>query len=186
MKVQALILPNGIFGSIYVASLRVSDCGMQNMSGLDAYLCSLFNELDIRLPEANNQYPAIHGDGVFPQLPTIVARYSNPSIEQSLINTRMSSVRQSIEHLFALHRNTFSIFTIPFRLKLLLRGYDVLKFTVVSFFILNCFTCFNETGYFEVRPPTLEEYLPLDEVLMPAPDIEETTTELPYIYHDIN
>ena len=72
------------------------------------------------------------------------------------------------------------------RLKLSLGGFDVLEFTVVSFFILNCFTCFNETGYFEVYPPTLEEYLPLDEILLPAPDIEETTTELPYIYHDIN
>ena len=44
MKVQALTLPNGMFGSIYVGSWRVSDSGLLNMSGLDSYLSNLFNE----------------------------------------------------------------------------------------------------------------------------------------------
>ena len=32
LKVQALTLPNGLFGSVFVASLRIRDCGLQNMS----------------------------------------------------------------------------------------------------------------------------------------------------------
>ena len=127
----------------------------------------------MQIHDANNQLPAVYGDGVFPQLATIVARYSNATSEQSRINSQMSSVRQSIEHLFALHRNTFSLFTIPNRLKLLVCGRDVMKLMLVSFFILNCFTCFNETDYFEIRPPTIEEYLPLDETLIPAPEVNE-------------
>ena len=177
LKVQAVTLPNGMFGSVYIGSLRVSDCGLQNMSGLDTYLCALFREYDMSIDEAENQFPAVYGDGVFPQLSTIVARYSHPNIEQARINSRMSSVRQSIEHIFALHRNTFGLFSIPYRLKLLLNGVHVKKITLVSFFLLNCFTCFNETGYFDVRPPTIEEYLPLGEILRCAPDIQEDETD---------
>ena len=38
LKVQVLFLPNGMIGSIFVASWRVSDSGLLNMSGLDTYL----------------------------------------------------------------------------------------------------------------------------------------------------
>ena len=34
LKLQALTLPNGMLGSIYLVSLRVSDSGLLNMSGL--------------------------------------------------------------------------------------------------------------------------------------------------------
>ena len=51
-KVQALTLLNGMFGSIYLASLRVSDTGLLNMSGLDNYLSNLFRELNIRMVDA--------------------------------------------------------------------------------------------------------------------------------------
>ena len=170
LKVQAVTLPNGLFGSIFVSSLRISDCGLQNMSGLDSYLSTLFRDHDLQIADANNQLPALYADGVFPNLATIVARFSNGTERQQRINTRMSSVRQSIEHLFALHHQTFALFTIPNRLKLLLNGRYVSKMVLMSFFMLNCFTCFNEVGYFEIRPPTIEEYLSLDEELMPPPD----------------
>ena len=104
LKVQALTLPNSIFGSIYLASLRVSDSGLLNMSGLDNYLCSLFRDLNIRMVSAFDQFPALYGDGIFPQLATIVARYSSPDANEQRINVRLASVRQSIEHIFALHK----------------------------------------------------------------------------------
>ena len=65
-KVRALTLPNGIFGSIYLVSLRVSDSGLLNMSGLDNYLSSLFRELNISMINAYDQFPAVYGDGIFP------------------------------------------------------------------------------------------------------------------------
>jgi hypothetical protein len=183
LKVQALTLPNGLFGSVFVASLRISDCSLQNMSGLDTYLSSIFREHNLQIVDADNQLPSTYADGVFPNLATIVARYSNGTEEQQRINTRMSSVRQSIEHLFALYHATFSLFSIPNRLKLLLSGRYVSKMILMSFFLLNCFTCFNEVGYFHVRPPTLEEYLPLDEVLLPPPDIEDNYDSAYYNYN---
>jgi hypothetical protein len=39
---------------------------------------------------------------------------------------------------------------------------------VVCFFILNCYTCMNGSAcnsMFETMPPTLEQYIPLDEEL---------------------
>ena len=91
--------------------------------------------------------------------------------------------RQSIEHLFALHKNTFSLFSIPYRLKLLLDGTHMIKLVLVSFFVMNCFTCFNETPYFNIRPPTLEEYIPLDEILIHAPSLPNNVDMLDYRYN---
>ena len=115
------------------------------MSGLDTYLSQLFQDNNMEIPEAGDQLPACYGDGVFPQLATIVARYSQPNVDQQRINSRMSSVRQSIEHLFVLHKNNFSLFSITYRLKLLLDGRHMIKLVLVSFFIMICFTCFTST-----------------------------------------
>ena len=40
--------------------------------------------------------------------------------------------------------------------------------------MLNCYYCLVGTrgGYFQCTPPTLQEYLPLDEVLEPPPAVE--------------
>ena len=85
----------------------------------------------------------------------------------------MTSVRQSIEHIFGLHKPAFNLFTIQNRLNLLVKGHQVYQMTLVSFFLLNCYTCFNKTSYFEVRPPTLEKYISLDEIIPEAPVIDE-------------
>ena len=47
IKVQAITLPNGLIGSIYLGSLRVNDSGLLNMSNLNSYLVDLFNEHSI-------------------------------------------------------------------------------------------------------------------------------------------
>ena len=74
-----MTLPNGMFGSIYVGALRVSDAGLLNMSGLDTYLSRLFCEFSMTMSEVYDQLRTLYGDGIFPQLSTIVARYSTPA-----------------------------------------------------------------------------------------------------------
>ena len=71
------------------------------MSGLYTYLSSLFREFNMNIEQAYNQFPALYGDSVFPQL------FSNPSSDNDRLNIRMAPVRQSIKHLFALHDQTF-------------------------------------------------------------------------------
>ena len=52
-------------------------------------------------------------------------------------------------------------------MRLLFDGEMVMKIMVVGFFVLNCYYCFNNTSSrsFDLRAPSIEEYLPLDEVL---------------------
>ena len=107
LKVQALTLPNGMIGSCYVGSWRQSEAGMLNMSGLDTYLGSILRELDIDMLGAMGQLPAVYGDGIFPQLPTIVARYTLGNELEARVNRQLASARQSIKHLFAIHTNIF-------------------------------------------------------------------------------
>ena len=85
--------------------------------------------------------------------------------------------------MFGLHRITFQLFTIPHRLKLLVHGEEVRKLTLVSFFLLNCYTCFNEVGYFECRPPSIEVYIPLAENIPPAPVVDDSLLGDVYRYH---
>ena len=125
---------------------------------------------------AYDKFPAVYGDDIFPQLATIVARYLSPNESKNRINVRLSSVRQSIEHTFALHNNTFDLFNISTQFRLMLGGVECYMLVFNSFFLLNCYACLNEIpNNFNIRPPTLEQYIPLDEVLKPAPD---TTNEL--------
>ena len=48
IKVKSISLPNGMIGSIFIDSLRVSDLGLLNMSNLSAYLVDLFQEMNIK------------------------------------------------------------------------------------------------------------------------------------------
>ena len=61
LKVQAVTLPNGLFGSVFVAPLRVSDAVLQNMSSLDFHLTRLFLEFNKQLHGAGNQLQAVYG-----------------------------------------------------------------------------------------------------------------------------
>ena len=88
-----MTLSNGMFGSVYIGPICVSDTGLMNMSGLDTYLSQLFREFSIHMCGASNQFSAVYGDMIFPQLSTIVARYSTPDENEGQINTHLVSVR---------------------------------------------------------------------------------------------
>ena len=184
IKVQAVTLPNGMFGSIYIGAWRIGDSGLLNMSGLDNYLTELFLELNMGMTAAYNQLPALYGDGIFPQLATIIARYNTPNENETRINRILASARESIEHLFALHANIFTLFQLPQRFKLLVNGEDSYKMIFNSFLLLNCYTCFNESpNNFNVRPPSIEVYLPLNEPIKPAPVISDNALGDVYRYY---
>ena len=58
--------------------MRVSDAGLMNMSDLCAYLSQFFRDYSMQMCGASNQFTAVYGDGIFPQLSKFVARYSTP------------------------------------------------------------------------------------------------------------
>ena len=91
-----------------------------------------------------------------------------------MINMQMLSIRESIAHLFGYHKNTFGLFNHPNRFRLLLFGVECSKIILNSFFLLNCFTSLNETpNNFNICLPSLETYIPPDENIKPAPDVDD-------------
>ena len=184
IKAQAVTLPNGMFGSIFIGAWRVSDAGLLNMSGLDGYLTTLLREFNMELSSIGNQLPALYGDGIFPQLVTIIARYQVASGSESRVNHILAAVRQSVEHLFCIHSNVLGLFSIPQRFKLLIHGVEATQMILNSFFLLNCYTCMNESpNNFDIRPPTLQEYIPLGEALKPAPLVSDNALGEVYNYY---
>ena len=160
-----------MIGSIYICSLRHNDNGVQNLSGLNDYLVSLLNP--IYQQNGNGVYPAVYGDGIFATLATIMRPFPNPNHYQKIVNTRMASIREDIEHKFAQLFGLFHILRSQSRLNLFHGAAEVRKLFFSCLFTLNCYTCFNESRNrnFNVRAPTIENYLPLNEVLQPAPEV---------------
>ena len=134
LKIQVVVtLPNGMFGSVFIGTHRVSDSGLLNMIGLDNYISTLFRKFHMRIISAYNQLPALYGDVIFPQLSTIVTRHSIPHFEEDIMNLRILSVRESIKNLFALHKVTFGLIHSTRRFQLLLGGVEVSRYMVNSF-----------------------------------------------------
>ena len=83
------------------------------------------------------------------------------------------AIRASIEIMYGRHKTMFPLFAGNKRLKLKAGGAaDVSCLIMYSFFVMNCYTCLNGsacTGMFDILPPTINEYLPLDEIPDPGP-----------------
>lgn len=170
IKAQVVFLPIGIIGSVFITELRQNDNGVQNISGLNDYLLELLDDTFVD----DGLHPALYCDGIFAVLPTILPRFTNPTPDQHLLNLRLASLWQCIEHIFGDHRVCFKLFAVPYYLHIFNQGVKVRRMCLVSFFILNCYYCVNGTRsrYFGYRPPTLDDYLPLDKVLEPPPPVD--------------
>jgi len=138
------------------------------LSGLNNYLLRLLQGILL-----DGLLPAIYCDGIFRVLATILPRFTNPTPELHDHNIRLASLRECIEHTFAIHRGRFRLFSVPHSLQLYKKGVQVRRMCLVSFFVLNCCYCLHGTQsrYFGQIPPTLEEDIPLDEEINPPPAV---------------
>jgi hypothetical protein len=169
LKAQVVYLPIGIIGLVFIAELRQNNSGLLNMSGLNDYLVGLLSGNFV-----GQLLPCLYCDGIFANLATILPRYTNPTPEERLLNLKLASQRQCIEHVFGNHRNQFKLFLVPYQLCLFNQGVKVQRECLLSFFLLNCHYCLDGTRsrYFGHAAPTLEEYIPLHEDLPPPPAID--------------
>lgn len=171
LKAQTIVFPNGLFGSVFITSIRHNDNGVLNMSGISDYLTRLL----VRHPiPPVNYLPAVYCDGIFSPRACIVPRYVSPNPHQAMVNRLLSPLRVFIENSYGDVKNLWRIFQKRNNFNLLREGCSVRKACTMIFFVHNCYLCLNETrsNYFQLRAPTLEEYLPLDEVLEEAPDMD--------------
>jgi len=162
-----------MIGGVFGSSLSHNDLGILNMSRLNRYLEEILYP-DYVMP--GGLLPALFGDAIFmhQNLATILARYEyvgNAAADELIhkLNYRMSGIRQAIELMYGAFFNLFSLFEVKRRFKIFRDATLAYRLGVVGFFILNCYTCLNGSAcnsIFETFPPTLQQYLPLEEDLI--------------------
>ena len=169
LKALVVTLPLGIVGGVHITEMRQNDNGLQNISGLCDYLVELLGDTRV-----GGFFPCLYGDSIFAVLPTIVPRQRSPCpLAGKLVNMRLATLRQICEHVNADHKNHFHLWELPRYLRLFRKGGSVRRLATNSFFLLNCYYCLHGTRcrYFGQAPPTLEDYIPLDEVIDPPPAV---------------
>ena len=165
LKYQTLLLPNGMLGSVWGSAISHNDVGVMNMSGLEDHLQEILDFIP-----GTTSYPTLFGDAIFVPSPVVTNRIQNSTQEQTIIDRRMNSIRQSVELTYGLFFGLFHYFREPRRLQMLNKAELHYRTGMVGFFLLNCYTCIRGnvvTSFFNVQPPSIEEYLPLDENIPP-------------------
>ena len=169
LKAQLVYLPIGLIGCAFVTEIRQNDNGVQNISGLNNYLFRLLRGVNV-----GGLLPCLSGDSIFAVLACIVPSYRSPTDPvHQIINMRMNTLRIVCEHVNADHITLFQLFRLPRYLRLYKKGPQVRRLCLNSFFLQNCYYCIRGTRcrYFGQIAPTLEDYIPVDEVLIPPPAV---------------
>jgi hypothetical protein len=156
----------GVFGT----SASHNDLGVLNLSRLQQNLEEILFP-DHLMP--GDVLPALYGVVIFQNAnhTTIIARFDLIGNQQEMdflrrLNFRMPGVRQSIEHMYGQLFNLFRLLKTPRQFKLFNDGQIAYHVGVICFFIINCYTCLNGSpcnSMFSTEPPSLQDYLPLDE-----------------------
>jgi hypothetical protein len=170
LKYQTVLFPNGMFSGLYGASMSHNDIGILNMSSLTTYM---ENSLYPDHVMVEGLLPALYGDSIFMHLnyATILAKYDlvgNAETDFLIckLNRRMLGIRQSIELMYGQLFNLFHLLQTKWQIKILRDATLAYRLGVISFFILNCYTCLNGSpcnSMFDSFAPTIQEYIPLDE-----------------------
>ena len=155
LKFQGVVTPDGII--VHLSGPwngRRHDAGMLAESGIDI-------SIGRPLLHENVQY-VLYGDPAYPLTSYLIAPYRerNLTAEQNLFNQRMSNVRESVEWAFGKVSTLFAF--VDFKKNLKLHLQPVAKYYSVAVFLTNCHTCFygsQISSFFNLEPPTIEEYL---------------------------
>jgi hypothetical protein len=120
LKAQVVYLPIGVNGSVFITKLWQNNSGVINMSGLNDCLVGLLSGNLV-----GQLLPCLYCDGIFANMATVLLRYTNPTLEEQLLNLKLASQRQCIEHMLGDHRNRFKLFSVPHYLRLFNQGVKV-------------------------------------------------------------
>ena len=157
LKFQSVILPNGLIGHLFgPIEGRRHNCALLRLSGLMDQL----EEKQWRTADGNCF--ALYGDPAYPTRDYLLSPFKGAHLteEESAFNQAMSSVRECLEWEFGKILNKFAFLDYKKNLKIYLQ--PVAKYYLIGALLANCHTCIygNQTSdYFDLRPPTVEEYL---------------------------
>lgn len=156
LKFQSVMAPNGL-----VANLSGPYAGKRHDSGMLAE-SGLLPLLQQTMNKANGEAYCLYGDPAYPLSHHLQApfRSANLTAEEQLFNKDMSSVRQCVEWGFEKVVNNFAF--VDFRKNLKLFQQPIGKYYILAHLFANFHTCLygsQTTTYFNLEPPSLEEYL---------------------------
>ena len=124
----------------------------------------------ILTPLQNFRYPYLFSDAIYQLTPTIIRRCQHANETEILVNRKISVLIIFIEHRFGMLKNVFKLLGSS---KFLHIGDKSVHTTFSTFILFNCHTCLRVSGIFvNVDPPSLEEYLPVDEDFTYSPNIK--------------
>ena len=165
LKYQHILLPNGLYGSVWGASHSHNDVGIANLSGLEDYLFAVLDE------DENGNLPCALADGIFCDSAVIMSTKvrDGADVDERRLYRRMASVRQPVELQYGNFFSKFRFFQNKDAHHLFNKAELAFRAGMVGFFLLNCHTCMNGSVvnlYFNLPAPTIEDYLSLDEELV--------------------
>ncbi len=105
---------------MFITEIWQNDSRVLNMSRLNDYLVGLLSGYLL-----GQLLPCLYCNGIFANLATILLRYMNPTPEERLLNLKVASQRQCIEHVFGDHRTRYKLFSVPHYLCLYNQGVKV-------------------------------------------------------------
>ena len=155
LKFQSTAIPNGIIANLYgpVEGKR-HDSRMLAMSGL-------LPKLQAHAFDTNGITLCLYGDPAYPLSLNLQASFRNVNLtpQQADFNKSMSQLRITVEWLFGDIVNWFSF--VDFKKSQKIKLSAVGKMYIICALLANARTCMygnNTSSYFDVLPPTLEEY----------------------------
>ena len=156
LKFQSVVTPNGLIANLFgPVEGRRHDSAMLMMSGL-------LHQLELQSFSPAGQAMCIYGDPAYPHgihLQRPYAQRAGFVPDQQAFNQSMSQVRVSVEWVFGDVLNYFKFVDFKKSQKIGLSA--VGKIYVVCTLLQNALTCLygnNTSKFFNVQPPTVEEY----------------------------
>ena len=106
LKYQHVLLPNGLFGSVWGTSQTYNDVGVANMSGLEDYLFAVLEE------DENGNLPCALADEIFNESAVVMTTTLREGADEDerRLYRRLASVRQPIELQYGNFFNKFQLF----------------------------------------------------------------------------
>ncbi len=174
LKILTVVFPNGLIVYVYgPISARENDNGALNGSELNQHMIDLQEEI-MQAREQGEQilYFSFYGDAIFPILHCITRRQratiGGQLTARHIAEDRgMSQIRTSAEWPYETVTNLLHVLHSKYNKHFLRRNRtvnDIIhKQLRVVFFLYNCYVCLNGSKFsrfFDVQPPSLEDYLP--------------------------
>ena len=164
IKVETVLLPNGITTLYGPVSARIHDVGgVLLLSNLDNFLWNIQTNMQFAPFSAfgDSTYGAQHLRCIrsyfFPLIPGIAL-----TPEQDVCNNRIKPARQTIEHCYGELETNFRICTQPSSMKLCQSNPYAIEQLRVCHLLSNIYTCLNGNKCslaFDCTPPSLDDYL---------------------------